>query len=502
MENQRRIGSVLSFANIFVKNGVYLLYTPFLIKFIGKNNYGIFQMTTQVTSTLSLLALGFSGAYVHFYWIQKRKKERQVEKLNGIYLILFLIISLLSLIIGYALVENIENIFGRSFTNAEIGTAKLLMIFMVVNIALNFVSTIFDSYIVANQQFVFQQSRILITTLLQPLIVIPLIVSGMGVLSIVTVQTSIAIFLLFLNARYAIKKLKMSFCFGKGQGQLIKALLTFSLFLLGNDVVDIINNGVPGMIVGSLRGAGDVAVYSVVIQLRTIFFQVSLAISSVYIPQINKLVSQKSKNSDLLNLMVSVGRVQFIILLFILGGFITVGKYFISIWAGPGFESAYTLLIMTVAPILIPLSQNIGIEIQRAKNLHKFRSTALLVVAALNVYITYVFLKVNNGLIGAFSGYIFSILIGNGLLINLYNHFVVKLDMIYYWKKVIPLAMPMIFSVVTVRAIFTLININGFERFLLIIISYSGIFLLLWYRYYANQMEKKFITKVIVKLKP
>lgn len=501
MKNQRRIGSALAFANIFAKNGVYLLYTPFLIKFIGKNDYGIFQMTTQVTSTLSLLALGFSGAYVHFYWIQKSKNEQQVKKLNGIYLILFLFISFLSLIIGYVLIRNIDNMFGRSFTDAELVTAKLLMIFMIINIALNFISTIFDSYIVANQQFLFQQSRILITTLLQPTIVIPMIINGMGVVSIVIVQTMISIFLLSLNARYAIRTLKMRFEFGKGQGELIKSLLIFSLFLLGNDMVDIVNNSVPGMIVGSLRGAGDVAVYSIVVQLRTIFFQVSLAISSVYIPKINKLVSQKAGIAELLNLMVTVGRVQFTILVFILGGFIIVGKYFISVWAGSGFESAYALLIMTVAPILIPLSQNIGIEIQRAKNMHKFRSISLLVVSVLNIAITYIFLKVNSGLIGAFSGYIFSILIGNGLLINLYNHFVVKLDMLHYWKKVIPLSMPMIISIITVHFAFTFIDVIGFRRFLLESLLYSVVFFILWYRYYANQIEKQFISQILSKLK-
>lgn len=499
VENQRRIGSVLAFANIFVKNGVYLLYTPFLIKFIGKNSYGIFQMTTQVTSTLSLLALGFSGAYVHFYWIQMSKSEKQVRILNGLYLILFSVICFLSLISGYVFVQNINSIFGKSFTNSELTTAKVLMIIMVLNIALSFISTIFDSYIVANQKFVFQQSRILVTTLLQPLIVVPLIINGMGIISVALVQTSIAILLLCINVKYAIKNLNMKFCFDSGQINLLKPLLIFSLFLLGNDVVDIINNNVPAMIVGALRGAGDVAVYSIVVQLRTIFFQVSLAISSMYIPQINRLVSQKVQNSELLNLMISIGRVQFTALLFLLGGFIVAGKYFISLWAGAGFESAYVLLIMTVAPVIIPLSQNIGIEIQRAKNLHRFRSVSLLLVALLNVGITYMFLKSDSSLCGAFSGYIFSILIGNGLLINLYNHFVVKLDMLQYWKKILPLVFPMISTTTIVQIVFSVITIGGFYKFILSLIVYGFLFIFLWYCCSANQQEKNFFIHIIKK---
>lgn len=497
MDKQRRLGSVLAFLNIFAKNGIYILYTPFLIHYIGKSSYGIFQLTTQVTSTLSLLALGFSGAYVHFYWVEKKKSETSVNRLNAIYLIIFSIISVASLLVGYFLVNHVDVFFGSSFSDDEIAITQILMAIMVINASVNFISTIFDSYIIAHQQFVFQQTRILISMLIQPFVVIPLILFGYGVIAVVLVQMVVVIILMVANGIYAIKSLNMHFDFHLKNNEIIKPLFTFSLFLLGNDIVDLINNNVPGMLVGAFRGPQDAAIYAVVVQLRMIFFQFSLAISSVYVSQINELISQRASDGILLKKMISIGRVQFMLLLFVLGAFVIGGKYFISIWIGPGFEDVYALLIFTVVPVLVPLSQNIGIEIQRAKNMHIFRSIAFLTVALLNVMITYLFLKNYDGIIGAFAGYIFSLIVGNGILINFYNHFVVGLNMVIYWKNVIPMIIPAGIAVLMGKVVSGIWPISDWGAFIAQLIIYSTVFVIVWYIFIARDFEKQFFHKVL-----
>lgn len=82
---QIRLGAFLSYLNVIVQNGVYLVYTPLLIHFLGNNQFGLFQLTNQAVSTLALLAVGFSSAYVKFYWEEKTKNNESVERLNGLY---------------------------------------------------------------------------------------------------------------------------------------------------------------------------------------------------------------------------------------------------------------------------------------------------------------------------------------------------------------------------------------------------------------------------------
>lgn len=61
---------------------------------------------------------------------------------------------------------------------------------------------------------------------------------------------------------------------------------------------------------------------------------------------------------------------------------------FISKWAGDGYGNAYYVALLIMIPNSIPLCQNIGIEIQRAKNKHQIRSIVYLITAIINVIIS------------------------------------------------------------------------------------------------------------------
>ncbi|MCS4586098.1 hypothetical protein FZ990_14955 [Clostridium perfringens] len=70
---------------------------------------------------------------------------------------------------------------------------------------------------------------------------------------------------------------------------------------------------------------------------------------------------------------------------FILGGFILVGKEFITTWAGQDYYLAYYIALVIMIPLTVPLIQNLGITILQAKNMHKFRSKIYIVIAILNL---------------------------------------------------------------------------------------------------------------------
>lgn len=486
---QRKSGAILSYINILLKNCIYILYTPFLLRFLGHAEYGMYQLTIQIVSTLTLLSLGFSGAYVRFYWKLKSEKENSVNSLNGLYLLIFSLMSVVSIILGIFLIGSVSTLFGSTFTHHEIITTKILFAIMICNVALTFPSSVFDSYIMANQQFTFQQGRAIAATVLQPLLTIPMLFLGYKSVAVLAVQTVITVIFLVINIRFAVRKLDMKFTFTNFPRGLVKELMVFSGFLLINDVVDIVNNNVPSILVGAIVGAKAVAVYAIAIQIRTIFFQLSLALSSVFVPKINQIVSTTNDDNKLLALMIKVGRFQLLLLSIIYGGFIVLGQYFIQIWAGNGFDQAYWMIVIMIFPVLIPLSQNVGIEIQRAKNLHQFRSIVLAVFAVVNIIVTYVLVNY-IGVVGSIWGYIISIGLGNGIIINIYNHFKVGLNMIEYWKNVVLVTFPAIISTIMLLFLRYLFPIQSTLTFILYGIIYlvaAGI--VTWF--VLTQKEKK-----------
>lgn len=178
---------------------------------------------------------------------------------------------------------------------------------------------------------------------------------------------------------------------------------------------------------------------------------------------------------QLSNVMIKIGKIQVLVLSFFIGGFILLGKYFLLLWLGRGFELAYYLLISIIFPLMIPLSQNIGLEIQQARNKHMFRSIILTIFAILNIFITILMVS-KFGLIGSTIGYIFSLLLGYGFIINLYYYIVLKLDIFSFWKSVLPCYVPLTLSIITCYLIFDS-KISSLNEFILTGSIYSLIYL-------------------------
>ncbi|HGF8082634.1 lipopolysaccharide biosynthesis protein [Enterococcus faecium] len=499
MESQRKYGAMLSYLNIIIKNLINFIYTPLLLRLAGQNEYGLFQMTNSVAMSLSLLSMGFSSAYVKFYMTYKVNKDiENIKKLNGLYLILFSAISVIALTIGLILVVNTTQIFGRNLDKSELILTKQLMLILVINVFLTFPSSVFDANIMVHQRFIFQQTRQILQTILVPIISISIIFMGANVLAVGITQMFVTLLFLILNVNYCLKQLNMQFDFRKLPIGLFKRLLSFSAFILLNQIVDMVNNNGPNFILGIVRGAKDVAIFAIAIQIKNMFFMLSTSLSTVFIPRVNELVSKNDDAKSLTSLMIKVGRLQMAILFFILGGFIILGDYFVYIWAGSENTEAYFLVIFMVLPSVIPLSQNIGIEIQRAMNKHIFRSIVYTLFAIINIIVTIIGTEF-CGLVGATFGYVISILVANGLVMNWYYHTKMSLDMKFFWRNTIKVIIPFITATSILLLAQIYFPVNNYFKFVIFGIVYTFIYGLIYLLFIANSLEKQQLASIFNK---
>lgn len=438
MASQRKVGAILGYANIIVKNLVNLVYTPMLLSFVGQADYGVFQTSNSFVFSLSLLTFGFSEAYIRFY-TQKRANgtEEDIRSLNGMYLLLYSIVSLVALALGLLFAVNVDSFFSDSFTADQVGLAGQLMGIMAFSVACSLFSTVFDAYILAHEQFRFQQTRQMFTTLATPCIAFTLLNLGFGAVGVALAQLAVNVTLLLLNARYAIRSLGMRFNVRSFDGALFKAIAAFSAWIFANQICDTVNQSLPNMLLGALTSAVVVSTFAVSVQIRQVFYSLSTTMSSVFIPKINQMVASSDNNEELTRLMTRVGRYQMFLFCWVYCGFVLLGKFFITTWAGEGFLDAYYLICAMTLPVGVPLCQNTGIEIQRAKNKHRARSLVYLGMACLNVIFTWV-ASPYLGYWAPAIAYIASIALGNGLFMNWYYQARIGLDMGFFWKKNLP----------------------------------------------------------------
>ena len=439
MKNQLKAGILLSYATTGISIFIQLVYMPVMIRLLGQSEFGLYSLVSGVVSYLSLFSLGFTGAYLRFFARENQKNDREgLAALNGMFILLFLLLSCAALICGFTLSCFPRQIFGTKLSDAELQEARILMMILVVNTAICLVSSIFDSIVSAHEQFVFQRVVSLAATVMNPFLCLPLLLLGYGNVMLVVVSTCIVVGKLAINVWFCFWKLKIPVSFRNMQFSVLKEVGIFSFFLLLNMIIDQINWNVDKLILSHTNGTREVAVYGVASQINTLFMTFSTTISSVFSPRINRIAAENSVNSrrEFTVLMAKVGRIQWMILGLMAMGFVIFGKFFIvNIYADDGYGDAYWAALFLVLPALVPLIQNIGIEVQRALNRHQFRSVIYFVMAVGNVFISIPLAK-RFGSVGVAMGTAISLVLANGIIMNVFYHKALKIDMLYFWKEI------------------------------------------------------------------
>lgn len=498
--NQLKVGVILSYVTMIIQNIISIVYTPIMLRLLGQSEYGLYQLVASTVGYLGLLSFGFGSAYVRFYSRYKVKNDDDgISRLNGMFITIFLIIALISVLAGSVLVFNVELIFKESLTFSEINTAKILMVLMIFNLAISFPSSVFDSYVTAHECYFFQRIIGLIQTVFNPFLTLPLLLMGYKSVSLVVVTTIFTIGKFIMNVYYCRKKLDMQFIFKNMNFSLLKEIWAFSFFIFLNMIVDQINWSIDKFILGMFGGTVAVAVYAVGGQINTLYMSLSTSVSSVFIPRINTIVADNDNNEQLTDIFTKVGRIQFIVLALVLSGFILLGKYFISVWAGSGYTTAYYVALLLIIPVTVPLIQNLGIEIQRAKNMHKFRSILYFIIAFGNALISIPLSKA-YGEVGAAFGTAITMTLGNIIIMNWYYQVRVKLDMKYFWNNIFSLLPAILVSFFIGLAVSKIIVVNSIINFIIAGCIYVLAYIICMYFFGLNSYEKSLFDGVINKV--
>lgn len=436
MRNQRKAGVFLSYFSEVIKILSALLYTPIMLRLLGQSEFGLYQLVHSTVAYLSILSLGFTASYVRYYSRFKANNEtNEIPRLNGMYMVIFLIIAGIATACGIIMILNIRLCFGTGLTEAEYRTAKILMAFMVLNLAITFPNSVFTSITAAHEEFVFQRLMIVLNNLLNPFLTLPLLLLGYGSVGMVFIATCITIGHFLANIWFVCFRLHEKFIFNNFNFLLLKDVWIFTFFIFLNQITDRVNWNVARFLLGRMVGTTGVAIYSLGAQIASMYIMLSTSISSVFVPQVNKIVATSDDNHELSLLFTRIGRIQFILLSLVLTGFIFFGKPFMHFWGGAGYQDSYYVALLLIVPVTVPLIQNLGIEIQRAKFKHQARAVVYFFIAIGNIFLSVPLIR-TCGPVGAACGTAISLFIGNVLFMNWYYNYKIGLEIKEFWKNI------------------------------------------------------------------
>ena len=462
--NQLKMGSILAYAQMALSIIIQLAYTPVMIRLLGQSEYGLYNTVASTVAVLSILNLGFNSSYIRYYARYKKDgDEESIYKLNGLFLIIFMIIGLIALACGAFLSQNLRLVFDEGLTASEYKTAKILMLLLTVNLAVSFPMSVFSNIITAHEKYIFLKVLGMLKTVVSPLVTLPLLLMGYRSVALVSVTLGVALVTDGFYLIYVKKVLRQRFVFRGFEKGLFKSLFVYTGFIAINLIVDQINWNVDKLLLGRFKGTTAVAVYSVGYTLYQTYMLFSSSISTIFTPRIHRIVNETldddvRQRQELTALFIKVGRIQFLLLGLIASGVVFFGREFIWFWAGEGYADAYYVALLLILPASIALLQNLGIEIQRAQNNHKFRSFAYAIMAILNFVCT-IFLCRAYGAIGGAIGTASSLVVANGFIMNIYYHKKCNVDILAFWKNVLRMSLGLILPIacgIAIRAVFNL----------------------------------------------
>lgn len=496
--SERKFGVALTYVNIFLNTFVMLIYTPFILKYLGQSEYGLYALAMSILTYLALLDFGFGNAIVVLTskYIIKNERGKQ-ELLYGTVLTSYIFISCLSVLGMLTFYYFSDSIFAKSMSISEIDIFKVLILILAFNIAVSIPANMFRSILTAYEKFIFINGLSIIRALSVPLLTIVAIFFECRTIAMILSVTVVNVIFLLIQYIYFRKNINISIGFGVFDTKVFKLAFSYSIFIFIATIVDQVNWNFGQLVIGAFRGTNEVAVYSIALLFNTTFIMLSTAVSNVLLPKVSKMISDGAKNDDLTLEMIKIGRLQSYVVLLVLFGFALFGQSFIAFWAGTEYIDAYYLTLIIMTPLAIPLMQNLGLSILKAKNKFVFRAISSLIMSFFTILMS-LCLTNEFGYWGVAVSISITFFVLNGIIMNFYYQYI-GLDVFKFWKQIFIVFVVMTSVFICFHLYLNIINLDSIVKLVLnipvfIMVSFAAIYISV-----MNSYEKMIVKSIFNK---
>lgn len=285
--NQRKLGIFLSYLNITLQSLLGFLYIPILLHYIGKSEYGLYQLMGSLIAYFGIMDFGLSAAVIRFYAKYLALKD-QVGMANilAIALRCYGAVMGVMLIAGGAVYTMLDAAFSGSMTAGEVAEAKNIFLLLLLNIVITLLTMVFRSVINAHERFLFLK----------------------GMETVQLVQTGLNLVLSFARVYYCFAKFHVRIRYHYWSHELMASFRRLALSVFAVTLIDQVFWKTNQIILDVISGTAAVAVYSTASIIYMGYLQLSGAISGVYLPHVMTLVAEKAKVEKLSALFIQIGR--------------------------------------------------------------------------------------------------------------------------------------------------------------------------------------------------
>lgn len=439
---QIKAGAVFSYLLILTNTFYGLFFVPFLISRLGQGEYGVYKIIASLIGSVTILDLGIGGTILRYIAkFNAEKDEKQLSNFSAMGFIEATGLSLIMLAVGAVIYFSLDRFYGQSLTAEEFAKAKQLFLLFLIVLALSTYEKVVFGIIAGCEHYAFANLLKLLRIVLKIAISVVLLLRISDSAILLYVEIGLLVAMMIAQLAYIRGKIGIRIRFHYWDKTLFGQSFKYTILTFIQSVAVQFNSNLDNMVIGSALGAVEVAVYSVGLQLYSMFEQFALAFSDLMLPTVSKQIAQGADNRRLEDTVIKVGRFEFMALGGALGGFIVIGKEFINLWLGKDYLFAWKVALILMVPTMIPLIQNVCLSVLRAKNKMGFRTVAVSVMAVFNLLITVIGVK-RYGSIAACIGTATGLVLANIIAMNIYYVKAMKLHILRVFGGIFARTLP------------------------------------------------------------
>ena len=437
--NQRTIGLTISYINMIISMAVNFLLTPMMIHSLSDDGYSIYKIMRSLAGPLIILNLGVSTVVARSIVRFSENAETIDAKENTYALgtLLSFITGILVMGVGAIISSFIPALYENSFSPESLVMAKEMFLIFSATTAIHIMTESFRGCVIGHEKFIFSHSSHTVQHILRFSLICVLLAKGRSALSVAYVDLIVSAVILggyFLFSRFLLReKMKLS----QFDRTVFSQFASFSFAILLQAIVNQVNNNIDIIILGAKVSSAEViTMYSSALTIYSVYNSLLSSIPGLYLPQAMKLVARNATGEELTDFVIKPGRYQTMLAVGIVCGFAVTGRSFIDLWIGNEYADAYYVALFLMIPVTIPLIENVAITILDANLKRVYRSVVLCAMAIINIVLTLMLIPI-FGFWGALVATCISLVIGHIILMNVYYHKVMGMNVFRMFKSML-----------------------------------------------------------------
>ena len=363
------------------------IVTPVVLNRIGDKNYGLLAFCNSITIWLNLVSEALGASYIYF--VTKEAKETGDEKqTNSLFFKMLSVSSVIAATLSFVVVA-ILKFSGFQFSKYTPSENDLIFVLLVIsglNVSVTiFFSTfrLFNSY---KKQFVFVRLVMIIISILTYFANYIIAITVKSIITIAVFSVGFSFLHGLINCIYALKIKRMHFdhiriCAYKDE---FHSIVKYSSVIMVGTIIGNIDSNLDKTLLGLMVNAESVTMYNLSIIFFTYLNVLAWAFIETMRPKIHELYAS-NRIDEANSLFLKICKMQSIVVLLIIGGFISCGYHFITLWIGSQRIAVYYYTVALFLARIVPLTKQASGEAYRANNIHRITVRFSFISIAMNL---------------------------------------------------------------------------------------------------------------------